>query len=167
MSKSTQQRLENGFTLIELMIVVAIMGILATMAVPSYQERAIKAQIQEGLGLAEYAKESINAFYRAQRRMPKNNAEAGLPPADKIIGNHVAAIEVADGAVHIKFGNRANKNAVGKVVTVRPAAVSGYSQVPLAWNCGTAEPPAGMKAFGANQTTMPGVFLPVNCRGEK
>lgn len=167
MSRPKQQRPQHGFSLIELMIVVAIMGILATMALPSYQERAIKAQVQEGLGLAEYAKENITAFYRAKQRMPKNNAEAGLPPADKIIGNHVAAIEVADGAVHVKFGNRANKNAVGKILTLRPAAVVGYSLVPLAWNCGTAEPPAGMKAFGANQTTLPGMYLPVDCRGEK
>ena len=167
MLRPKQQHLQHGFTLIELMIVVAIMGILATMAVPSYQERVIKAQVQEGLSLAEFAKENITAFYRAQKRMPKNNAEAGLPPADKIIGNHVAAIEVADGAVHIKFGNRANKNAVGKIVTLRPAAIASYPQVPLAWNCGTAEPPAGMKALGANRTTLPGMYLPVDCRGER
>ena len=66
-----------------------------------------------------------------------------------------------------KFGNRANKNAAGKVLSIRPAVVAAYAQVPIAWNCGGAEAPAGMKMFGSNQTTLPGHFLPVDCRGEK
>lgn len=153
-----------GFTLIELMIVIAIVGVLATMALPSYQERFIRAQITEAMTLAEYAKEGVNAYYRANKRMPKGNAEAGLPPPDKLIGNHVTAIEVKDGAVHVTLGHRANHNAAGKVLTLRPAAVEGYAQVPLAWNCGMAEPPKGMKAFGTNLTTLPAPYLPIDCR---
>ena len=66
-----------------------------------------------------------------------------------------------------KFGNRANKNAAGKVLSIRPAVVAAYPQVPIAWNCGGAEAPAGMKLFGINQTTLPGYFLPVDCRAER
>ena len=105
---------QSGFTLIELMIVVAIMGILATMATPSFQERIIRAQVGEALALSEFAKESIANYYRVNKRMPKNNTEAGLPPPDKIMGNHVVSLEVNDGAINVKFGNRVNKNASGK-----------------------------------------------------
>ena len=157
----------KGFTLIELMIVVSIVGILATIAMPSYQERFIRAQVAEAIGLADFAKENVAAYYRANKRMPKNNADAGLPPADKIVGNYVVSLNVNEGAIHVQFGNRVNKNAAGKVLSIRPAVVAAYPQVPIAWNCGGAEAPAGMKTFGTNQTTLPGHFLPVDCRGER
>ena len=158
---------QSGYTLIEMMIVVAIMGILATMATPSFQERVIRAQVGEALALSEFAKESIANYYRVNKRMPKNNTEAGLPPPDKIMGNHVVSLEVNDGAINVRFGNRVNKNANGKILSIRPAVVAAFPQVPIAWNCGTAEAPASMKTFGTNQTTLQGYFLPVDCRGEK
>jgi len=154
----------QGYTLIELMIVVAIMGILATMAMPTFQERAIRAQVGEAIGLSEFAKDGIAAFYRANKRMPKNNAEAGLPPADRIIGNYVTGLEVVEGAIHVTLGNRVNRNASGKVLSVRPAVVAAYPQVPIAWNCGVAAPPGAMKVFGENRTSLSAPYLPVDCR---
>jgi type IV pilus assembly protein PilA len=154
----------QGFTLIELMIVIAIIGVLATVAMPTYQERVIRVQVGEATGLAEFAKEGIAAYYRANKRMPKNNAEAGLPPADKIIGNYVTGLEVADGAIHVTLGNRINRNAAGKVFSIRPAVVAAYPQIPIAWNCGVATPPANMKAFGENRTSLAAPYLPVDCR---
>jgi type IV pilus assembly protein PilA len=154
----------RGFTLIELMIVIAIMGILTTVAMPTFQERVIRVQVGEAIGLADFAKEGIAAYYRANKRMPKNNAEAGLPPADKIIGNYVTALEVIDGAIHVTLGNRINRNAAGKLFSIRPAVVTAYPQVPIAWNCGVATPPAGMKVFGESRTSLAAPYLPVDCR---
>ena len=154
----------RGFTLIELMIVVAIMGVLATMAVPTFQERLIRVQVVEGIGLSEFAKESIAAYYRANKRLPRTNAEAGLPPPDKIIGNYVTAMEVAEGAIHVTFGNRVNRNATGKVLSIRPSVVAAYPQVPISWNCGAAVPPGALKAFGENRTSLEAPYLPVDCR---
>ena len=153
-----------GFTLIELMIVIAIIGILATLAVPTYQERVIRVQVGEALGMSEFAKESIAAYYRANKRLPRNNAEAGLPPPDKIIGNYVTAMEVAEGAIHVTFGNRVNRNAAGKVLSVRPSVVAAYPQVPISWNCGAAVPPSALKAFGENRTSLEAPYLPLDCR---
>jgi type IV pilus assembly protein PilA len=154
----------SGFTLIELMIVVAILGVLATLAVPTFQERVIRAQVNEAISLSEFAKESVAAYFRANKRMPRNNGEAGLPPADKIIGNYVTSLEVADGAIQVTLGNRINRNANGKVLTLRPAVVIDYPQVPISWNCGVAEAPVAMKHFGENRTNLSPPYLPVDCR---
>jgi type IV pilus assembly protein PilA len=154
----------GGFTLIELMVVVAIMGIMATLAMPSYQDRIIRAQVKEALSLASFAQEGVQAFQRTHRKLPANNAEAGLPPADKIVGNHVVGVRVEAGATHLSFGNNANRNLAGKTLTLRPAIVKDHPQVPIAWVCGQAGVPAQMQAMGDNRTDLPLEFLPVDCR---
>jgi type IV pilus assembly protein PilA len=152
-----------GFTLIELMIVVAIMSILATLALPSYQDRVIKAQVGEGLVLAEVVKHAMADYYAKYGKLPKDNANAGLPAAQKIIGNYVSSIAVADGAINITLGNRANKHAVGKVLTLRPAIVADAKVVPIAWVCGFASVPNGMVVVGKNITSLPEYHLPLDC----
>ncbi len=153
----------SGFTLIELMIVVVIMSILATLALPSYQDRIIKTQVGEGLALAEVVKHALADYYAKYGRLPKDNASAGLPAAQKIIGNYVSAIAVADGAINITLGNRANKHAVGKVLTLRPAIVADAKIVPIAWVCGFASVPHGMVVVGKNISSLPEYHLPLDC----
>lgn len=155
----------KGFTLIELLIVIAILGILSTLALPSYQDRVIRTQVTEALTLAELAQKGVEDFYKAKKRMPENNSQAGLPSPEKIVGNFVKRVEVANGAVNVTFGNRVNKNIEGKILTLMPAVVSDAPIVPVAWVCGNASVPAGMTVKGKNNMTdlMPR-HLPVNCR---
>jgi type IV pilus assembly protein PilA len=153
----------QGFTLIELMIVVAIISILATLALPSYQDRVIKAQVGEGLGLAEVVKHAAADYYAKYGKLPKDNASVGLPRAQKIVGNYVSAIGIEDGAINITLGNRVNKHASGKVVTLRPAIVPDAKIVPIAWVCGYASVPRGMVVAGKNVTTLPEYHLPLDC----
>ena len=155
---------QRGFTLIELMIVVGIIAILSTLALPTYQDRVIRAQVSEGIGLAEFVQQTVSAYYKKTRRMPKDNAEAGLPDANLIVGNYVSGIALTEGVVTITFGNRSNRHLSGKRLVIRPAVVEGYPVVPIAWVCGNASVPERMKVFGEKATTLPGPHLPIDCR---
>jgi type IV pilus assembly protein PilA len=154
----------RGFTLIELMIVVAIIGILATMAVPSYQERVIRAQVADSLEMTSFVKEAVAATYAKTGKFPNDNQSAGLPPHDKIVGNFVSDVEVKNGMINITYGSLSNKFLSGRKLSLRPAVVKGYSKVPIAWVCGLADTPEKMTTNGSNATDLPGPYLPIDCR---
>lgn len=154
----------RGFTLIELLIVIAIITILSTMALPSFQDRVIRTQVAQAIAVAEIAKKDVEDYYRAKGSLPRNNAQAGLPEANKIIGNYVRSVKVGDGSIDITFGNRINKNASDKILTIRPAVVKDAPVVPIAWVCGYATVPQGMTVTERNNTTIAARQVPVDCR---
>lgn len=164
MKKITRDSQQSGFTLIELMIVVAIMGVLSVIAVPTFQDRVIRAQVTEGLNLAEFVKGSTQAYYKKHHSFPSNNLAAGLPASGKIAGNFVTDIQVRDGAVVITYGNRVNRYIENKKLTLRPAIVEGEPVVPIAWVCGNASVPGKMRVRGRNETNIPSSQLPIDCR---
>lgn len=154
----------RGFTMIELMVVIGIVAILALMALPSYQEKFVRDQIVEALPLADVAKPPVAAAWSAGQPFPADNAAAGLPVADKIVNNFVAAVTIKSGAIHMTFGNRANKILRGKTLSLRPAVVEDAPIVPVTWVCGFAEGPAKMTVKGENRTDVPVAYLPLKCR---
>jgi type IV pilus assembly protein PilA len=154
----------TGFTLIEMMVVVGVIAILALMAIPSYLDRIIRDQIVEALPLTDIVKTPIAQSWAITQAFPADNAAAGLPPQEKIVSNLVASVTVDAGAIHVAFGNRANRFLHGKVLTLRPAVVEDAPIVPVAWVCGFAAPPGNMAVKGTNKTSIPAAYLPLKCR---
>jgi len=153
-----------GFTLVEMMVVLAVIAILALMAIPSFQDQIVRDQINTALPLADIAKNPVAAAWTALQEFPADNAAAGLPPADKIVNNHISSVRVQNGALHVTFGNRASSVIKDKVLTLRPAVVTDAPIVPVAWVCAYAEPPGKMTVMGENRTNVPPSFLPFACR---
>ncbi|EPH9468791.1 pilin [Neisseria gonorrhoeae] len=91
--------LQKGFTLIELMIVIAIVGILAAVALPAYQDYTARAQVSEAILLAEGQKSAVTGYYLNHGKWPENNDSAGVASASKIIGKYVKSVTVTNGVV--------------------------------------------------------------------
>ena len=145
------KKVQQGFTLIELMIVVAIIGILAAIAIPAYQDYTIRAQVSEGLNLAAGAKAAVTEFYQDQGRYPANQSEAGLANATSINGNYVSqvAVTAGTGVLSVTYSNtgnqKANKNINAAILTMTPTDSGGS----IDWDC------AGGNILSTNLKWMP------------
>jgi len=162
---AAMRRNDRGFTWIELLLVLAVFAVLAAMAIPGFRDAALRKQVAEGMALAGIAKQGVQAAWTAKGEMPADNAAAALPPRDKIVGNLVKDVNVAEGAVTLTCGNNAASALQGKRVTVRPAVVADQPVVPIAWLCHAVPVPKGMEVRGKDETDIPPAFLPVECRG--
>jgi len=160
-------RHSSGFTLIELMIVVAIIGILASLAVSAYQTYTVRAQIAEGLNMAAGAKVPIVDAFTNDGVAPADRAAAGMSPnPTDTRGAYVSRVDVVNGRVDITFsGPRAHQDIIGKTVSLTPYVTGGSSVV---WRCGGAGVPGGgaLLPGGANHLapTVDPRYLPSSCR---
>ncbi|NVJ60806.1 MAG: pilin [Gammaproteobacteria bacterium] len=159
----------SGFTLIELMIVVAIIGILAAIAIPAYQDYTIRAQVTEGLNLAAQAKNAVSQYRYERGRLPATNASAGLPEPGELVGNFVTSVTIVNGLIEVEYGNNANAAISGATLGLSPAAPGGSATntSPLAWVCGRANPPGSTAFINGQATTSPAMvnaFIPAACR---
>lgn len=140
------KKVQQGFTLIELMIVVAIIGILAAIAIPAYQDYTKRAHVSEGLQLAGSAKTAVTEYFSANGKMPTSNASAGMASATEITGNAVESVAVGtSGVILITYNAKVASNAE---LTITPTASSGS----ITWAC------------AASGTILQAKWLPASCR---
>lgn len=158
-------KLKLGFVLIELMVVVAIIGILAAIALPAYQDYLYRAKVSEALVMASEVKSSINEFYLATGKMPEDNEAAGLAPESAYRGNYVLGISVDDGAIHIRldpkeFGTLQSNT----MLSLLPLSNIDVATANLAWLCNSTNELQGLAIHGENRTLMDSSYLPHECR---
>lgn len=142
-------QMQKGFTLIELMITVAIVGILAAVALPAYQDYTIRAQVTEGVSLASGAKAAVSEYHSNKGEFPEDNAAAGLT-ATGAQGKFVSGVQVEDGVITATFGNQANSNLAEETIVLTPAETDAGN---LEWSCG------GSMVGGDKEK-----YLPSSCR---
>jgi type IV pilus assembly protein PilA len=135
------KKLQQGFTLIELMIVVAIIGILAAIAIPAYQDYTIRAQVSEGLNLAAAAKAAVAESFLNTGEAPVNRTVAGMSAtATDTQGKYVTGVLSTNGTITVTYGNEANAQINTMILTLTPYETADLSVV---WRCGTALVPTG------------------------
>ncbi|HGP7270421.1 TPA: pilin, partial [Neisseria gonorrhoeae] len=125
--------LQKGFTLIELMIVIAIVGILAAVALPAYQDYTARAQVSEAILLAEGQKSAVTEYYLNHGKWPENNGDAGVASSSSIIGKYVESVTVTNGVVTAKMkSDGVNKEIQGKKLSLWAKRQAGS----VKWFCG-------------------------------
>ncbi|WP_346948360.1 pilin [Dyella sp.] len=145
------KNVQKGFTLIELMIVVAIIAILAAIAIPAYQDYLIRSQVSEGAVLSDGAKTAMGEFYSNKGDFPVANSSAGLASAQSIVGKYVLSVDVGatKGQIQAKFNSTtANKKIQGKVLAFSAVTNTGS----ISWVCKT------------SATNIDPKYLPTACR---
>lgn len=156
---------KQGFSLIEIMVVIAIIAILATLAMPSQLGRVTQKRVIETLELVEPYKANISAYYHTHSgEFPANNEDAGLPEPRHIIGNYLQKMEVREGVMHLYLGQNLPQNLHNKIISIQPIFVKESPNSPISWICGLNKTPAGLQAAGLNLTDVDKVFLPGRCR---
>jgi type IV pilus assembly protein PilA len=159
---------QKGFTLIELMIVVAIIGILAAIAIPAYQDYTIRSQVTEGLNLASAVKAGVSEFYANQGSWPTTMSDLGNSSDPS--GKYASDLTIATGTINITYGGQANKNIGGSILSLRPrTSLNGDVVWLCGYNSGANITPAPTNpssgASGASATNVLPKYLPQSCRG--
>ena len=126
------KHVQQGYTLIELMIVVAIIGILASVAMPVYLNYTVRTQVAEVINLSSSAKTASTAFFQDRGTFPADNNQAGVADAASIQGKYVDSVSVASEVITIRFGNEAHAMISGQTIMLTADTTASGS---IQWSC--------------------------------
>ncbi|EMT8107226.1 pilin, partial [Neisseria gonorrhoeae] len=163
--------LQKGFTLIELMIVIAIVGILAAVALPAYQDYTARAQVSEAILLAEGQKSAVTEYYLNNGEWPKDNASAGVASASDIKGKYVKEVEVNNGVVTATMkSDGVNKEIQGKKLSLwakrENGSVKWFCGQPVTRNDAKDDTVTAAAGNGGKNNAIDTKHLPSTCRDE-
>jgi len=140
------KQVQKGFTLIELMIVVAIIGILAAVAIPAYQDYTVRTKVSEGLSLASGVKSSVSETYISTGSWPGTNTDAGVASSTSIVGNNVKDVDVgANGVITVTYSDGSSP-LDSQTISMTPSDSGGS----VTWTCAS--------------SNLDDRYLPANCR---
>lgn len=147
---------DKGFTLIELMVVISIIGILAAIAIPNFIAYRNRAVLVEAYGIADAIRKDILTYYDHVGIFPEDNRQAGLAPPEQIRGKYVASVKVIGGAIDIRLSDDSPvpRDYRGKILSLRPAIQPENPTAPVIWIREKASVPKGLKVIGEDHTTI-------------
>ena len=158
----------RGFTLVELMVVVAIIGILAAIAIPSYQKYSAQAKIAEAFMLIEPVKKDIAEYFGRWGRFPKDNQEAGIGNGEAYAGKYVRDISVTEGVIYVTLVNLGGESSAQKHRLWFQAAIPLTGDASsIAWQCMNQGAPETLRRVGnvvPSKDDLDGQYLPGSCR---
>ncbi len=167
-----RSRLARGFTLIELMMVVAIIGVLAAIAIPAYRDYIVRSKMSEVLVVADIGKRAVDEYYARWGTFPDGNEQAGLPAPEAFLSRYVVSMSVMQGMIKVSLGLGPGFEKAPKELSfnfyLRPMVNKAHPTAPLAWFCSVKDKEVGHLPFDligkAGTDAPPGKYLPAACR---
>lgn len=157
------RRLNYGFTFIEMIFVIVIIGVLAAIAIPAYVNYTGSTRVSEGLMLAQPLREKIEEYYAHHGRFPRDNRALSENRPSALFSDSIEAIEVRDGAIHLHFRDDRAATLRGGVLSLRPTVSATQPDAPLVWICAQ-KSAVGRIAAGEDRTDLDESVLRSTCR---